>query len=83
MYHGFYKHTKIIIFNDFDRQIRMISEGSCDMEDCSNGCSTANDEDIRTIILNSNNVSQYYRFYCIFDIAWWPYDTSLKDIKNN
>ncbi len=27
----------------------------------------ANDEDIGIIILNGNNISQYY---CIFDLAW-------------
>ncbi len=32
----------------------MISEGSCDTEDCSNG-------------FYCNNVLQYYCFYCIFD----------------
>ncbi len=49
----------------------MIFEELCDTEDWSNGCwifrNKLHFKYIKTVILNSNNISQYYSFYCIFD----------------
>ncbi len=51
----------------------MISEGSCDTVDWSNGCCFALTEinyilkDIQIGILNCNIISQYYCFCCVFD----------------
>ncbi len=57
-----------------NQYIRMISEGSCDAEENSQQslCITAiiyslKYIQIENIILNCNNVSQYYCYYCIFD----------------
>ncbi len=46
----------------------MISEGSCDTEDWSNVAeNSALITGINYIILNCNNILQYYCFYCIFN----------------
>ncbi len=55
----------------------MISEGSCDTEDWSNDAENSDLHHMNTIffyiwkykivILNCNNISKFYSFYCIFD----------------
>ncbi len=54
----------------------MVSEGSCDTEDCSNGVENTDlitginyilkYIQIENVYFYSNNISQYYSFYCIF-----------------
>ncbi len=60
-----------------NQHIRIISEGSCDIEDWSNDAknsalhhrNTLHFKCIlkyKTVILNYNNISQHYSFYCNF-----------------
>jgi len=75
MYNGFHKNIKQqnimrrIVSWAPHQHIRMISEGSCDTEDWSNGCNLfilIKYIKIETVILNCNNISQYY---CLCSLA--------------
>ncbi len=58
-----------------NQNIRMISKGSCDTKDWSNDYWKFSLAitwinyilKLKTVILNCNNISQYYCFYCIFN----------------
>ncbi len=73
------KKTLIIIkkcFFSSNQNIRMSSEGSCDTEDWSNDAENSDlyhrnklhlqYVGIETIILNCNNISKYYCYYCTY-----------------
>ncbi len=66
------------MFIDLNQASILISEGSCDTEDWSNGCWKISFTitrinyilkymKIKTVIFGYNNITQYYSFYCIFD----------------
>ncbi len=57
-----------------NQHIRIISEGSCDTEDCSNDAENSalvtnklHFKHLQTAILNCKNISKYYCNYCILD----------------
>ncbi len=53
-----------------NQPIKMISEGSCDTEDCSNDAENSALHHRNKLyfkpVLKYNNILQYYYFYCIF-----------------
>ncbi len=77
----------VIIKNTYwaqNQHIRMISEGSCDTEDRSNGCWNSplptENSDFKMVVIFHNNTA-----FTVFMIkqmqAWWVEETSFKNVK--